>query len=280
MAKCCFKLNEKLFNFGDSGGCEGYVEVANYAALPATGEADIIYKTLDDEKVYEWNGSAYVELEVQSAPIGATLMKTGQTATYKTGDDGDLEIGRGTDFLTLPLDNDGVQILNPFGNNKRFTGTTGGYQVGATYYDKDGISTTSALAFPNNIRIDWSTNGIDKTKVTGYYQLTSALSHTFIQIIEWALALSVGHYTSGWFAPNIGQIFSLFHWGLSANLNYDPLNIASFSQFSSTTNNNDPSSALVMLSNSSNPMINYGKSSLRGTYLACRIFTVTGTTLT
>jgi hypothetical protein len=31
----------------------------------------------------------------------ATLMKTGQTTSYRTGDDGDLEAGRDTDFLTL-----------------------------------------------------------------------------------------------------------------------------------------------------------------------------------
>lgn len=253
MGKCCFKLNENLFNFGDSGGCEGYVEVANYAALPATGKADIIYKTLDDEKVYEWDGSAYVELEVQSTPIGATLMKTGQTTSYRTGDDGDLEKGRPTNFTTL-------ENNNPFGNTNRFTDELGG----STY--------------TNKIKIDWSTyNG---TTVLGYYQLASPLSHTWNQAIEWALALSVGSYTAGWFLPNIMQIFSLFNWSLSDNLNYSPFSIASFSQFSSTTNNNDTSSALGMLSNSSNPMVNLAKTGTRGTYLACRIFTVTGTTLT
>jgi hypothetical protein len=38
----------------------------------------------------------------------------------------------------------------------RFTGTTFGYKIGATYYDKNGATTTEALAFPNNIVIDWS----------------------------------------------------------------------------------------------------------------------------
>jgi hypothetical protein len=31
----------------------------------------------------------------------ATLMKTGQTTSYRTGDDGDLQAGRDTDFFTL-----------------------------------------------------------------------------------------------------------------------------------------------------------------------------------
>ncbi len=82
MNNCCFKFNGQLFNFGDSGGCEGYEEVSNYAALPATGETGTIYKTLDDGKIYEWDGSAYIELVEQSEPVGATLMKTGQTVSY------------------------------------------------------------------------------------------------------------------------------------------------------------------------------------------------------
>jgi hypothetical protein len=45
-----------------------------------------------------------VTIEVPAAtpaPVGATLMKTGQTTSYRTGDDGDLEAGRATDFFTL-----------------------------------------------------------------------------------------------------------------------------------------------------------------------------------
>jgi hypothetical protein len=36
------------------------IEAANFAALPATGEAGKIYVTLDDNKTYRWGGSAYV----------------------------------------------------------------------------------------------------------------------------------------------------------------------------------------------------------------------------
>jgi hypothetical protein len=45
---------------------------------------------------------------------------------------------------------------NPFGNTKRFTGLTGGYKVGASYFNAAGGGTTEALAFPNDIVIDWS----------------------------------------------------------------------------------------------------------------------------
>ena len=46
-------------------------------------------------------GSALIEVPNCTAPVGATLMKTGQTTSYRTGDDGDFEAGRATDFLLL-----------------------------------------------------------------------------------------------------------------------------------------------------------------------------------
>lgn len=38
------------------------IEVANYAALPATGETGKIYVTLDNNKIYRWSGSIYIEI--------------------------------------------------------------------------------------------------------------------------------------------------------------------------------------------------------------------------
>ena len=61
MANCCFKFQGQLFSFSGSGS-EEFIEVANYAALPATGSTSVIYVTLDDNKLYRWTGSTYVEL--------------------------------------------------------------------------------------------------------------------------------------------------------------------------------------------------------------------------
>ena len=47
------------------------VEVANYAALPATGETGKIYITLDTNLIYRWTGSTYVEIKDSSAVWGA-----------------------------------------------------------------------------------------------------------------------------------------------------------------------------------------------------------------
>lgn len=47
------------------------VEVANYAALPVTGEVGKIYITLDTNFIYRWTGSTYVEIKDSSAVWGA-----------------------------------------------------------------------------------------------------------------------------------------------------------------------------------------------------------------
>jgi hypothetical protein len=47
------------------------VEVANFAALPAIGETGKIYITLDNNKVYRWTGSIYVEIAADAAVWGA-----------------------------------------------------------------------------------------------------------------------------------------------------------------------------------------------------------------
>lgn len=47
------------------------IEVANFAALPVTGETGKIYVTLDDNLTYRWTGSAYVEIS-KSLALGET----------------------------------------------------------------------------------------------------------------------------------------------------------------------------------------------------------------
>ena len=47
------------------------VEVADYAALPATGETGKIYVTLDNNKIYRWSGSTYIEIAANNAIWGA-----------------------------------------------------------------------------------------------------------------------------------------------------------------------------------------------------------------
>ena len=58
------------------------VESANQAALPATGETSKIYVTLDNNKIYRWSGSAYVE--ISASPGSTDSVTEGSTNLYFT----------------------------------------------------------------------------------------------------------------------------------------------------------------------------------------------------
>jgi len=109
----------------------------------------------------------YIKAVAASTPsaVGATLMKTGQTTSYRTGDDGDLEAGRATSFTVL-------ESNNPFGNTNRFTDELGGQ------------------TYTNNIVIDWST--YDGSTVLGISRLSIATGQSWNTAIDSSLSYSVG----------------------------------------------------------------------------------------
>jgi len=47
------------------------IEVANFAALPATGESGKIYITINNNRIYRWSGSTYIEIVDSTAVWGA-----------------------------------------------------------------------------------------------------------------------------------------------------------------------------------------------------------------
>ena len=184
-----------------------------------------------------------------AAPVGATLMKTGQTTSYRTGDDGDLEAGRATSFTVLASN-------NPFGNTTRFT---------------DELGTQS---YVKNIVIDWSTyNG---TNVLGYYKVVSASDIAWNTAIDGAAALSIVGFTSGWRLPNKREMENICNYQLAQLLNYSPFNLGGFTIWSSTTYLASTTLAYTL----ANSWVNLSsKAGLGGRWIACRTFTVTGTTL-
>jgi hypothetical protein len=189
-------------------------------------------------------------------PIGATLMKTGQTTSYRTGDDGDLEAGRATNFTTLAK-------RNPFSNLNRFTDELGGQ------------------TYTNNIVIDWSTyNG---STVLGLSRAAIATGNTWNQAIDGSLAFSVGTFTTGWRLPNMKEIFNFMNFANDQNniLNYSPLNLSSSGRvyWSSSTNLAATTQAYI-LSNLGLMNVAGKTTSVAYTYFPVRTFTVKGTTLT
>jgi len=192
------------------------------------------------------------------APVGATLMKTGQTTSYRTGDDGDIEAGRATDFFTLAVN-------NPFGNTNRFTDELGG------------------TTYTNDIVIDWSTYDNIAGTVLGYRRTVNPSNVNWDTAIDQCLLVSIGTFTSGWRLPNRAEIFNIMvHEGATLNypLNYAPFNISLATIFwSATTNATTTTQAFSLANNASATLASAVKTS-NGRYFPCRTFTVTGTTLT
>ena len=184
-----------------------------------------------------------------STPIGATLIKTNQTVSFRTGDDGSVQAGRATDFFTLAS-------ANPFGTTERFTDELGGQ------------------TYTNNIVIDWSTyNGTD---VLGYAR--NFQQGTWNDSIDNSLAYSVGTYSSGWRSSNIKEIINIANYGTASTLNYSPFNFSSALIYSSTGAPNNVNNVL-MVRNVDGEIMDFTKT-LTWPYIPVRNFTVSGTTLT
>lgn len=131
----------------------------------------------------------------------AEPLKSGQTISYATNDDGDLELGRDTDFVTLEYE-------NPFGNFNRFTDELGGQ------------------TFTNMVYIDWTTFDTNNERVLGYI---FADQQGFMPV-TWASAMSNQPYTyhgyNDWFCANMKQTQHLINWGVNALYDYAPINYA------------------------------------------------------
>jgi hypothetical protein len=151
----------------------------------------------------------------------ATLMRTGQTTVYRTGDDADTSSeGRDTDFFTLdsaPLHNNGAATINT--TTARFTDELGGQ------------------TYTNNIVLDWSTwNGVT---ILGYSRVNIATGNTWEQAIDNSLTYSLGTFTTNWRLSNIKEIINILNYENTRTtlINYAPLNLSSSSRiyWSSTT---------------------------------------------
>jgi hypothetical protein len=189
--------------------------------------------------------------------VSTKILKTGQTVTYRTGDDGDVQAGRDVDFLTLPSN-------NPFSNTFRFTDELG------------------TQVYTNQIAIDWSSyNGTNS--VLGYlmpFQLDGTANWN--AAIDAALTKSIGTFTSGWRLTNLREIQNIFNYGVATSrLNYAPFNnTTNVNMHLSTTYANLTSQAYYITSSNGACGVFSKTSSFGGRYIACRDFTVTGTVLT
>jgi hypothetical protein len=201
-----------------------------------------------------YNGNQhYVDVTINTAsfvPVGATLLKTGQTTSYNSNDDGATQRGRSTNRLTLPSN-------NPFGNTNRFTNKTGG----STY--------TTPVTY------DWSTyNG---TTVLAYYFGDMSSTRSLVNQCDQYVNTTYDGLR-GWYLTNMQEMINILDWGRLANyqLNYPPFN-TTLRYFWVSTQPTGTSGVATDLAGV-NPFTATAKTS--GLYgMWCRVCTVNGTSI-
>jgi hypothetical protein len=187
-----------------------------------------------------------------STPIGAKPIKTGQTTSYASDDDGATQRGRLVDFFTLSTN-------NAFGSAKRFTDLTGGqtYSSGSVILDHSTDNGSEILAFTNSpTNANWSGT------------LTSIASQTTDSKTDWVM-------------PNRSELELLINEDVDRNLNWSPLNVVASPVSSdtywwtSTTPKNNTGRAKAFFNSNGvtgNQMTTYAKT-LGVRSLACRYYT-------
>ena len=189
----------------------------------------------------------------------ATLIGTGTTVSFRTGDDVDRNSeSRATDFFTLAE-------LNPFSNYDRFT-------------DEIGTQT-----YADDIVIDWSPyNG---STVLGFYRIRGTYNDvSWDDAIDNSLLFTKGSYISGWRLPNFAEFVSLVNYSAVSPIGYAPFNFtANASYWSSTTVQSSTTTAYAFHNRTTFAYVtSRGKAntSIGWRAIPCRTFTVTGTILT
>jgi len=174
------------------------------------------------------------------APIGQTLMKTGMVASNQTNDDAFNPQGRDNDFFNLG----GV---TPWGNNKRYSDELGNTSDGTNYYDSNGASISSSLAYVNEVFIDWSTfNGT--TYLMYYFGEMSGTLRNFTDYLSWCDGLSILGHTD-WMGMNENEMFNLRNPNRQGVTFYPPMSkkgVFGGSFWSNTSHKDTPTSAYAM----------------------------------
>jgi hypothetical protein len=245
-----------------------------YGSTPATVDFDVDVVNSSRAPIGSLNAFGEWEVPAGAAPVGAILTKTGQTVSYRTGDDGDIQAGRDLSFIKLSGN-------NPFGHNWRLTGTTGGYYDEDTsqYKDAAGAVVLSTVAFPDKIAIDWTQ--FDGTTVLGYASpVLTPISNTWEEAVDNALAYSVGAYVSGWRIGNWLEYVAIMRNGhLSPwSWGYPPFDITSLYYWTGTTSPIGTTQAMQVIADGRILYVAKTTNALRR-YWPVRRFTVTGTTL-
>jgi hypothetical protein len=193
----------------------------------------------------------YIKAEAStpaSAPVGMPLLQTGQTTSYRTGDD--ITRGRLTDFNTLASN-------NPWGNTNRFTDTAG------------------TQTYANGIVIDWST--YDNSTVLCYFIGDASTYRNWNTSIDLKLSATIGGMTT-WYLWNAREMINLLDFSKKPyRMNYAPFNFGSTQRYFHTSTDYDGTNSFIV-DLGGKPLETGSKTSAYLT-IYVRVCTVTGTTL-
>lgn len=185
-------------------------------------------------------------------PLGATLLKTGQTVSTNSYDDGATQRGRATSFVVLSKN-------NPFGNTERFTDKTGG------------------TTYTNKVTYDWDTYDKEVGTVLAYYFGDMGSARPYATQLSQYVSSTLDGLT-GWYLTNFVEMVNIMNFGLMGNyqLNYSPFSTSQryFWVSSQVAGSNGVATDLAGI----NPFTSSNKTSaLYGIWV--RVCTVTGTTI-
>ena len=156
---------------------------------------------------------------VSSIPEGVSSLslKTGKTFSYLNGDDGFHEFGRGIDFFTMGLDN-----LNPYGGQERFT-------------DTDGLQ-----VYGNGLVCDWRQWDRTTGEFVMYRNTVNGVDIDFPNALIEAATLVIDGFTNFRVMDDmrIDLIMNKAFTGTSNGLNYTPFSMTFVRLWSSTSNSN------------------------------------------
>lgn len=119
------------------------IEVANFAALPTTGETGKLYLTLDNNKIYRWGGSTYVEIASNQAIWGQITGTLSNQTDLQNALNAKQNLLNGTGFVKAV----GTTISY---DNTSYLPLTGGTLTGTTNFDGSGGTTSPIVSIFNN----------------------------------------------------------------------------------------------------------------------------------
>jgi hypothetical protein len=226
--------------------CDTTEEVLAVADLDVTANSDALLSNPDTAAFIDANKTCPTPLNT------ANPIKTGQTTSYASGDDGDLEEGRLTSFTAL-------DFTNVFSNTNRFTDELGGQ------------------TYTNDIVIDWATYNQVAETVYGWIRTTSAAN--WANALTGAAATSISTFTTGWYLPNAKELYCLWNHGTIGGFNYAPFG-HNIECWTSTTRPDNTLQAFSCFGPTGEfPIIRQTKTNSRA-YMPTRLFTWNGSSLT